>query len=67
MSIPLVEIDKFELIKVTSFPHRLPNGIYSFILPEYEYIAIDKFREKFVALTTQNYKTANLYAKFTHR
>lgn len=53
MSIPLVGLTEYELIKITSFPHKIPNGLYSFILPEHEYIAIDSYRENFISLSNQ--------------
>lgn len=53
MSIPIVSLQEYELIKLTSFPHKIPNGLYSFILPAHEYIAIDSFREKFITLSNQ--------------
>lgn len=53
MSIPIVGLHEFELLKVTSFPHKLHNELYNFILPAHEYIAIDNFREKFISFSNQ--------------
>lgn len=43
MSIPLPGTVQYELMKLTSFPHILPNKLYNFIVPTHEYVAIDDF------------------------
>lgn len=53
MSIPLVGLQHFDLIKSTSFPRLLSNGLYSFIIPDHEYIAIDIYRERYLTLSHQ--------------
>lgn len=53
MSIPLVGLLDYELIKLTSFPQKTPNGLYQFILPEHEYVAIDTFRENYISFSNQ--------------
>lgn len=35
MSIPLASVEEFELIKVTSFPNKIADDVYSFILSEH--------------------------------
>lgn len=51
MSIPMITLTDYQLLKVTSLPRRLPSALYQFIVPEYEYIAIDQFHESYVSLT----------------
>lgn len=53
MSIPLLKPIKLELIKATSFPNLLGNGMYNFILPSHEFVAIDTFREEYITLTSE--------------
>lgn len=53
MSIPLVGLQQYDLIKLTSFPNKLPNGLHSFIVPVHEYIAIDSFRETYISLSNE--------------
>lgn len=53
MSIPLVGLQEYELLKLTSFPQTLKNGLYSFIIPDHEYIAIDSFRETFITFSNK--------------
>ncbi|KAG4074170.1 hypothetical protein HA402_000614 [Bradysia odoriphaga] len=53
MSIPLIDLKQYQLIKVTSLPNKLPTGLYQFIIPEHEYIAIDDFHETYVTLTNK--------------
>lgn len=40
-SIPLADTQEFYLYTVTSFPHKMENGFYNFIIPEHQYLAID--------------------------
>lgn len=53
LSIPLLNLKEYQLFKVTSLPTPTQSGIYQFILPEYEYIAVDQFQETYVTLTTK--------------
>lgn len=50
MTIPLLTAQPFDLLHLISSPHRLPNGLYNFIIPPYEYIAVDPFREVYIPL-----------------
>ncbi len=51
MAIPLLATQQYELIRITSFPHLLQNGLYNFIIPTHEYIAMDAFRQTYISLT----------------
>lgn len=51
MSIPLISLRKYSIIKATSLPTLLPSGLFQFVIPTYEYIALDDFQESFVAIT----------------
>lgn len=53
MSIPLIDLTPYQLIKVTSLPSQLASDLYQFIIPEHEYIAVDEFHETFVSLTNK--------------
>lgn len=50
-SIPLISTKQYALYKSTSMPYRLKENLFAYIVPHYEYIALDKFDEKFVAIT----------------
>lgn len=68
MSIPLVGLQEYELIKLTSFPRKLSNGLYSFIIPEHEYVAIDSFREKYISISNKELENCHdlRYRSITH-
>lgn len=51
MTVPLIYIKQFGFFRVTSFPNKLYDDLYSFILPNYEYVALDKLREKYIPFT----------------
>lgn len=53
MSIPLLSTQQYELIRITSFPHKLSNGLYNFIIPSHEYVAMDAFRRHYISLTNE--------------
>lgn len=53
MTIPLTEMGEYNLYKVTSFPHRLPNGLFHFIVPQHEYVAVSRFRQSYIPFTNQ--------------
>lgn len=53
MSIPLLGLKQYDLIKLTSVPHLLPNGLYNFIISKHEYVAMDAFRETYVSLSNK--------------
>lgn len=44
----------FTLLKVTSSLHKLQDNLYSFIVPNHEFIAIDAHKERYTALTVDN-------------
>ncbi len=51
MSIPLVGPESFDLIKLTSLPSRLTNGLFSFIVPAHEYVALNSYRDAYISLS----------------
>lgn len=53
LTIPLTDMEEYNLFKVTSFPHRLPNNLYHFIIPQHEYVAISRYRQKYISFTNQ--------------
>ncbi|KAG4070722.1 hypothetical protein HA402_005581 [Bradysia odoriphaga] len=60
-SIPLADTKEFYLYKVTSFPHKMNNGYYNFILPNHDFIAVDAHREKYIAFTNTEITNCNEY------
>lgn len=59
MSIPLLTKKQYKLIKLTSFPNKLPTGLYNFIIPTHEYVAMDLFRESYISFS--NAELANCH------
>lgn len=51
ISIPLIKTKKYVLYKGTSMPYRIRDNLFSYIVPHHEYIALDTFFEKYVAIT----------------
>lgn len=51
ISIPLIKTKKYVLYKGTSMPYRIHGNLFSYIVPHHEYIALDTFFEKYVAIT----------------
>lgn len=43
--------EKYDLIKVTSFPNKLENVLYNFIVPAYEFLGMDSFRERYISFS----------------
>lgn len=60
-AIPLADIKEFYLSKVTSFPHKLDNGLYNFIIPNHDFIAVDAYRQKFIAFTNSEISNCHDY------
>lgn len=50
-SIPLISSNHYTLYKTTSLPYRIKGNLFSYIIPNHEYVALDKFKEKYVAIT----------------
>lgn len=50
MSIPLVDVKLYDIVKATSMPTAVSENFYQFIVPTYEYIALD---ESYVAMSNQ--------------
>lgn len=48
---PLVHTEQFDLFKATSLPYRVKENIFSYIVPRHEYIALDKFKDKYIPIT----------------
>lgn len=48
--IPLVSNERYKLYKATSLPYRIAENLFGFIVPQMEYMALDLFRQKYVAL-----------------
>lgn len=60
-AIPLADTKEFYLSKVTSFPHKLHNGLYNFIIPNHDFIAVDAYRQKFIAFTNSEISNCHDY------
>lgn len=60
-AIPLADTKEFYLSKVTSFPHKLDNGLYNFIIPNHDFIAVDAYRQKFIAFTNSEISNCHEY------
>lgn len=60
-AIPLPDTKEFYLSKVTSFPHKLQNGYYNFIIPNHDFIAVDAYRQKFLAFTNSEISNCHDY------
>lgn len=50
-TIPLVTKENFMLFKITSVPKNIYGNFYNFIIPKYEFVALDKFKKHFVSLS----------------
>lgn len=73
-TIPLVHSELYTLYKTTSLPHRVGLGMFSYIVPSQEYLAIDQSRSEFLPLTgpdieatcvAVNYDNSNLVCRKT--
>lgn len=63
-SVPLVGLRKFLLHKITSFPFSLgESNLFSFVIPRYEYIAIDEDNNRFF-ITLTNKETQSCFHTF---
>lgn len=47
----MISTKRYTLYKSTSLPYRIKNNLFSYIVPNYEYVALDQFKEKYVAIT----------------
>lgn len=64
-SVPLVSLRKFLLHKITSFPYSLDKrNLYSFIIPRYEYLAMDEDNNRFF-ITLTNKEIQSCFHTFT--
>jgi flagellar basal body-associated protein FliL len=52
-TIPLVSMEEFTLYKVTSYPNRIVDSYFNYIVPTFEYIALDKFKLHHVYLNNE--------------
>lgn len=50
-SIPLLNAARYTLYKTTSLPYRIKDNLFAYIIPNHEYVALDHFKEKYVAIT----------------
>lgn len=50
-TLPLTSTETYNLFKATSIPYRLQNNIFTYILPQNEYFAMDELKEKFIAVS----------------
>lgn len=62
LTIPLTDMEQYNLYKVTSFPFHMHDNIYQFIVPTHEYIAISRYSQRYVAFTNQ--ELANCHSTF---
>lgn len=58
-TIPLTSTKEYRLFKATSFPNQMPNGLFHFIIPHHEYLAIDQYRQTYIAFTNQELTSCN--------
>lgn len=50
-SFPLLSANHYTLFKTTSLPYRVKDNLFAYIIPNHEYVALDHFKEKYVAIT----------------
>lgn len=50
-SIPLVTTTDFNIYKITSVPNRIQGNYFNFVVPTYEYVAVDKYKNNYVAMS----------------
>lgn len=49
--LPLVNTEEYSLFKSTSLPYRVKDNVFSFIVPHHEYVALDRFKDRVIAIT----------------
>lgn len=54
MSIPLVDPQDYDLIKITSFPHLISQNLYTFIVPTFDFIVLDTLKQHYIQFTTDD-------------
>lgn len=50
-SIPLLNSVEYTLYKTTSLPYRIKDNLFAYIIPNYEYVALDHKKRTYVAIT----------------
>lgn len=50
-SIPLVTMTDFNIYKITSVPNRIQGNYFNFVVPTYEYVALDKYKINYITMT----------------
>lgn len=50
-TLPLISTQTYTLYKSTSFPYRIQNNLFSYIIPHYEYVALDSVKDKYIPIT----------------
>lgn len=50
-SIPLVTMTDFNIYKITSVPNRIQGNYFNFVVPTYEYVALDKYKNNYITMS----------------
>lgn len=53
LTIPLTDMELYNLYKVTSFPNRINDDLFQFIIPTHEYVALSRYSQRYVSFTNQ--------------
>lgn len=50
-TLPLISTQTYSLFKSTSFPYKIQNNLFSYIIPHHEYVALDSVKDKYIPIT----------------
>lgn len=50
-TLPLISTQTYTLFKSSSLPYKITGYIYSYIIPHYEYVALDSVKDKYIPIT----------------
>lgn len=50
-TLPLVNTEEFILYKSTSLPYKIKDNLFGYIIPNHDYVALDKFKVKYLPIT----------------
>lgn len=46
-------MEQYNLYEVTTFPNKVDNTIYQFIIPNHEYVAVSRYSQRYIPFTNQ--------------